>query len=96
MKFIVENKTRENIYSLMRQAGYRPHADSYIRPLGQDFYPRFHLYITENDKSDEALLSLHLDQRKPRYQGATAHNADYDGKLIDQEADRLKQIFKND
>ncbi len=100
MKFKVENKAGENIHQLMRKARYRFLGTdekagwlSYARPLGQDFYPRFHLYANEQNKELEC--TLHLDQRRPRYQGTTAHNADYDGELVQQEAERIKQLFEN-
>lgn len=95
MKFQIENKTKDSIYNLLRQARYRPHADAYVRPLGSNFYPRFHLYVRDNTSSSIVDMSLHIDQRKPRYQGTTAHNADYDGDVLVEESNRIKNIFEN-
>lgn len=66
---------------------------NFIRSLSQDFYPRFHLYLKENEKTKEITFNLHLDQRRPRYKGATAHNADYEGELVEKEAKRIKQVL---
>ena len=40
------------------------------------------------------IINLHLDQKRPRYQGTKAHNAEYDGEAIEQEIVRLKSLLK--
>ncbi len=94
MKFQVQNKTKENMHTLLREARYRPHADGYVRPLGPNFYPRFHLYVRDDKSSNIIDMSIHLDQRKPRYQGTTAHNADYDGDVLVKESGRIREVFE--
>lgn len=96
MKFIIKNP-KENPLNLARRIGYyflRQEKDelSFIRPLERGGYPRFHLYLKEND--NEMVFNLHLDQKRPIYQGAPAHAGEYEGPVIEQEAQRIKQILK--
>jgi hypothetical protein len=65
-----------------------------VRKLHLDNYPRFHLYLTQH--GDNYNFSLHLDQKKPIYesQNVHAHNGEYFGPVIDEEADRIKEILK--
>lgn len=85
--------------NFMRVCGYKeisnPHKNgeiSYARSLeASRFYPRFHVYIKDmGDKEVE--ISLHLDMKKPTYEGTTAHSGEYDGELVDREAQRIKNI----
>ena len=82
----------------MRRAGYGLHRDrhseqdSFTRRLGNNFYPRFHVYIAH--MGENAVINLHLDQKRPRYQGANAHNAEYDGEVVEREIKRLKSLIK--
>jgi hypothetical protein len=84
----------------MRRAGYHPRHDfnqatiSYVRRLSGDYYPRFHVYWQQRD--GQRLLSLHLDHKKPSYPGSHAHSADYDGPVIDREAERLTGLIKQE
>jgi len=87
---------------LLRQAGYAYLMDrntgqeSYVRRLNRGFYPRFHLYLKEQD--GQVIFDLHLDQKQASYEGAPAHNAEYDGDIVEQEMARIKSytssIFK--
>ena len=65
--------------------------DSFVRRLGRNYYPRFHMYIEE--KEDQIVFSLHIDQKRPSYQGAHAHNAEYEGEVVKAEIERLKEII---
>ncbi|OGY48855.1 MAG: hypothetical protein A3D39_01000 [Candidatus Buchananbacteria bacterium RIFCSPHIGHO2_02_FULL_39_17] len=84
----------------MQRAGYAEHQDfntrqtSYTKRLAGDFYPRFHVY-SEKDHDQRQFLNLHLDQKKPSYAGAHAHNAEYEGDLVEEEANRLQGLIKN-
>lgn len=85
--------------SLLRQAGYAYLMDrytgqeSYVRRLGRGFYPRFHLYLEEN--AGQVIFNLHLDQKQASYQGAHAHNAEYDGETVEAEMERIKSFTKS-
>ena len=99
MKFVInKNQISENPEQFIRRAGYALHRDrhtsqdSFTRRLGSNFYPRFHIYIAH--MGGNAVINLHLDQKRPRYQGAKAHNAEYDGEVVEQEIIRLKSLIK--
>lgn len=89
----------------LRRAGYAyiPEREdgqkSFARRLTRDFYPRFHLYFSEQKSpSGEELVifNLHLDQKRPGYAGFNRHNAEYDGEVVEREAARLKSLLAND
>jgi hypothetical protein len=95
MKIFVEKE--KNIRNFMRKAGYKLLGQkdeelSFVRELGTFRYPRFHVYIKE--KKDSFEINLHLDQKKPVYQ--RAHNAEYQGELVEKELARLKTFYEND
>ena len=57
MKIIVDrNNLKENPAQFLRQSGYgfiqdrRTGNESFARRTGRDHYPRFHVYIKEQDK----------------------------------------------
>ncbi len=83
----------------LKRAGYalivdhRRGKESYVRRLGRGFYPRLHLYFTI--ESDDVVFDLHLDQKQASYPGAHMHNAEYDGPVLEQEVERLKNILVN-
>ncbi|MDD5015223.1 MAG: hypothetical protein PHW73_09005 [Atribacterota bacterium] len=85
---------------ILRRAGYSEFLDpntnksSFTKRFTRDFYPRFHAYI-EQDKENKTFINLHLDQKKPSYAGSSAHNAEYDGGLVEQEISRLQGLIKN-
>lgn len=69
---------------------------SFVRPLSQNPYPRFHIYLKENKKTKEVFMTLHLDQKRMSYKGSTAHSGDYENELLQEEAERVKKIFENE
>lgn len=98
MKFIIKNTSGENIVNLARRIGYyflqeKDSELSFIRPLERSGYPRFHLYVRENPETKDLTINLHLDQKKPIYKGAPAHAGEYEGKVVENEAERIKQIL---
>lgn len=89
----------------LRRAGYvfiperEDGQESFARRLSRDFYPRFHIYFTEMTGSDGQVLvtfNLHLDQKRPGYQGVSRHNAEYDGEVVENEIARLKSLLTPD
>jgi len=99
MKIIVQKiNIRPEIF--MRECGYRiienPHQGgevSFARSLdGRNFYPRFHIYL--NQSPDVLEINLHLDMKKPSYEGTTAHSGEYGGKLVEEEAQRIKRVVE--
>ncbi len=61
-----------------------------VRPLGAD-YPRFHAYLTETPELIN--FSIHLDQKRPVYEGTTAHGGDYESDVVRGEAQRIKDMI---
>lgn len=94
MTFVVKNIFANELL-LFRQLGYHPSPDgrSYIRRLGSGLYPRYHAYVEIED--DRLKINLHLDQKKPSYQGQKAHSGEYQGELIIQEKIRIQQYIDN-
>jgi len=91
MKFSIKNP-KENTLNLTRKIGYYYYDKSFVRPLERSGHPRFHLYIEEND--DELIFNLHLDQKRPIYKGAPAHAGEYEGLIVENEAQRIKQLLR--
>ncbi len=99
MKIVLNKKQMQiNPEQLLRQAGYAPHhdrrsgRDSFVRRLGRDFYPRFHVYL--NRMGENVVIDLHLDQKRPRYAGAKAHNAEYHSEVVEEEIKRIKSFIE--
>ena len=99
MHFTIENTSKEGVINLMRKVGYHFLGKSregseitFIRPLGRGGYPRFHIYLKIEE--DNLIINLHLDQKMAIYKGAPAHSADYEGKVVEDEAERIKQVFQ--
>lgn len=97
MKFVVKNVSGKNVVNLMREISYHYSGTSqdktqlaFTHSLGPNLYPRFHIYLKENKKTGEIVINLHLDQKKPIYKGAPAHSGEYDGKIVETEAERIK------
>jgi len=99
MKFTVK-KPNETVINLARKIGYRPMGVSedneynLVRPLTNRNYPRFHIYLKKDNQSGIFYFNLHLDQKQPSYQGSAAHSGEYQGELIEKEAERIKRIIE--
>ncbi len=90
----------------MRSAGYHYDGQDpktgelrFYRSLSSGLYPRFHIYgILDNSPrparaaagGKKLSLNLHLDQKAPVYQGATAHGGDYEGPVLEKETEKLR------
>ncbi len=98
MNFILKD-IQESIVGVARSLGYQiidtnPNGEyNLVRKFSINNYPRFHAYVTQRGNDFE--FSLHLDQKAPIYKGVGvhAHNGEYFGPVIDEEADRIKQNF---
>lgn len=86
----------QNLQSFMRTLGYKPIGVSpegqlnCVKPLMGGDYPRYHAYI--NDGPDGFVFNLHLDQKKPSYEGNHAHSGEYDGELVHTERKRIESF----
>lgn len=93
------NNLKYNLVELSRKLNYRPlgYTDkgelNCVRPLMGANYPRFHIYMTETP--EVVKFSIHLDQKKVSYEGATAHSGDYDSDTVKDEVARIKEIIYN-
>lgn len=98
MEFVIED-TKESINGLMRKIGYTPAyfqnegEFSMVRKIMGGDYPRFHAYIKETNGG--FVVKLHLDQKKPSYEGAKGHSGEYDGSVVEEEAERIKDLLSN-
>ena len=98
MRFIVKN-SKYNILNLGRKLGYMPRGTigqeiEFIKPLLGRAYPRFHLYTKKGKEKNIFSFNLHLDQKKPSYQGSRAHSGEHEGPLIENEIARIKKILE--
>jgi hypothetical protein len=97
MDFTVKN-INISIVELSREIGYviidtkENYEYNMVRKLDINNYPRFHAFVKQRGSS--YIFNLHLDQKEPSYQGAHAHNGEYEGPVIETEADRIKDILK--
>ncbi len=100
MKFSVKkNILKDGVYNLTRKLGYRFQEKDeknqeliFVRPLDISGYPRFHLYI--KNAEEDLIFDLHLDQKRPIYKGVPAHSGEYEGEVVENEAERIKESFK--
>lgn len=102
MHFVVKNNSGENIENLMRSLRYRYWGASqkdgkmqFVRTLETGgAYPRFHIYLQYNKQTKKIAIDLHFDQRKPVYQGTTAHRGEYEGEILKKEDERIKAFMQ--
>lgn len=64
---------------------------SFAKRIHRDFYPRFHVYIKVEGES--VIFDLHLDQKRPIYEGVTAHSGEYDGEVVEREMQRIQALI---
>jgi hypothetical protein len=93
MKFKI-GPLKDNIYNFMRELGYHFISLSkgeynFIRPVGGDAFPRFDVYMVKDGAEFE--ISLHIDQKRTIYRGSAAHSGEYEGELLEKEAERIKK-----
>lgn len=96
MKRLLPHPLPDNPRNLLRRASYGEHLGheaqvSYVRRMSGADYPRFHVYLEESPRG--LSINLHIDQKKPSYQGSHAHAGEYDGPLVEQELDRIFATF---
>ena len=98
MQIIVQNP-KANVLNTLRQCGYsfeRHHAQSAeasaTRDLAVGGFPRFHCYA-KYDENKSIVINLHLDQKRPSYSGARAHGGEYEGEVVQREADRIRSAL---
>ena len=95
MKFVIKGPLKDNVYTLSRKLGYffqEKVGDEikFVRP--KKGFPRFHLIL--KIEGENIICNLHLDQKAPKYEGTPAHAGEYDGKVVEEEAKRIKRILE--
>jgi len=95
MEFEISGPFKANVYQLMKDLGYfyqKKENDelSFVRP--PKGFPRFHIYLKV--EKDKLIFNLHLDQKAPIYEGAKTHAGEYDGKVVEEEAERIKRFLE--
>ncbi|MFW0838006.1 MAG: hypothetical protein ACKKL5_03320 [Candidatus Komeilibacteria bacterium] len=78
---------------ILQESGYHQHNNSWVRRVGGDQYPRWHIYANEV-ADDNVVFNIHLDQRAGVHQGATAHAGNYDGDIVKDEVERILSFFQ--
>ena len=95
--FVPKDKVNDSPRNFVRHLGYAEHHDrhatapSFTKRLSREFYPRYHLYYDE--RPDGLMLKLHLDQKRPSYEGSHAHSGEYDGAVVEREISRIKGLL---
>ncbi len=97
MKLFINNSDIDVAYpQFMRLVGYtyiesrHTGKGSFVRAMANSGYPRFHVYV--DDLGDKFCVNLHLDQKRPSYEGTSAHSGEYDGPTVEAEIDRIKSF----
>jgi hypothetical protein len=98
MKMKVDkNKTNIDPYNFLRSAGYgfvidrRDNSkESFVKRMGGDRYPRFHMYVKEFE--DNYIFDLHIDQQISSI-GKRRHKSEYEGDKVLEELKRLKEMI---
>jgi len=88
---------KQNPVDFMRSCGYAFDREvqnnggteaSCMRRLSGHDYPRYHAYIKKEETT--LVINLHIDQKKPSYEGSRAHSGEYEGDLVEREMERIQ------
>ncbi|MFH1226060.1 MAG: hypothetical protein V1684_02135 [bacterium] len=96
MRATIKNR-QGNLMDTIRRGGYAYQGQEgdelkFTKRLSNDFYPRWHLIAKQDNEN--IILNLHLDQKRPSYQGSHAHGGEYDSEIVEEELSRIKEFFK--
>lgn len=96
MQIIIKGPQKDNINNITRKINYSFQGKdeekgdlSFVRPAHS--FPRFHIYAKQ--EGEDLIMNLHLDQKRPIYRGTSAHSGEYEGEIVEKEAERIKQIL---
>src|SRR3989344_8407124 len=94
MKLIIPNFS-DNPRSFLRSCGYAFQKNegeemAFVRRLAGTDFPRLHAYVKV--ESQNLIINLHLDQKKPSYEGTAMHGGEYNGELVKEEIERIKKF----
>ena len=99
---LVFDKPSDSPLNVLRRSGYaflrkddRTGEMSFVKRVSNGDYPRFHIYARTTPRG-AVEITLHLDQKKASYGGATAHSGEYEtseNKWLTHEAEIIKKEF---
>jgi len=98
MDFEIKN-LKQSVVTVARALGYviidaKENGEyNLVRRLAGQNYPRFHIYLRQ--AGDNFNFNLHLDQKKPSYEGSHAHSGEYAGPIVEEEATRVRDALSN-
>ena len=93
---VYKSKTDMDPYNFLRRTGYgfiidrKTQEESFVRRLGNGHYPRFHLYVKEQE--DSYIFDLHIDQQQSSL-AKRRHKTEYEGDNVLEELKRLKSLI---
>ncbi len=83
----------------IRRCGYGKYFDkrmnkvSYMKRANISMmFPRYHVYI--EDRGEEVVFDLHLDQKRGIYEGGPAHGGEYEGSTVEREVGRIESFIE--
>lgn len=95
MELRLAKKAIGNSAVFIRRCGYGEYYDKRLKKVSymkrvrmSDMFPRYHVYIEE--EADTVVLDLHLDQKRPSYEGSAMHAGEYEGTVVEKEAERIR------
>ena len=90
---------KENPAEVLRRLGYifqrrSGNEMSFVRPLAQAGYPRFHIYAHLDELN--LVINIHLDQKKETYGKNTRHHGEYENSnALQEEINRISRILSD-
>jgi len=98
MKIIL--KTKHSPLNLFKKCGYTLIGQdetakefSLVKRISNNNYLRFHAYVKK--EGELVYINLHLDEKKPSYPGYHAHNAQYQGEILEAEKQRIEKVLQS-
>jgi hypothetical protein len=96
MKKFFPGPLNDNARNMMRKLGYGEHTGhggqmSYTRRVTNQPFPRYHAYV--EDYNGGIQINLHVDQKEASYHGSSVHSGEYDGRLVDEEMERIQNTI---
>lgn len=97
MQQLFSGPLTDHARNIMRNLGYgeqraRSGQISYTKRISGERFPRYHAYV--EDVNNGMQVNLHVDQKEASYEGSHVHSGEYDGRLVEQEMNRIALFIK--
>lgn len=97
MQQFFQGPLTDHARNIMRNLGYgeqraRSGQISYAKRISGEKFPRYHAYV--EDQNNGMQVNLHIDQKEASYEGSHVHSGEYDGRLVEQEMNRILLFIK--